>query len=104
MNRTNFYHLVTPGTIDELDFLHNSLSEFSMKYNPTYYRIDATDLMRPDMISYKCYGVTTFWWIIMSVNGVDNPLTDLVEGQLLKIPSKLDIDDFQRRYRVRRSR
>lgn len=104
MNRTNFYHQVTVNSVDELDFLYNSLSEFTMVYDPVYYRVDATDLMRPDMISYKCYGTVNFWWIIMSVNNIENPLIDLEEGQLLKIPSKLDIDDFQRKFRVRRSR
>jgi len=103
MNRTNFYHQITVGDVDELDFLWNSLSEFKMNYTPTYYRVAADDLMRPDMISYKCYGVVEFWWIIMLVNNIENPFIDLVEGAILTIPSRLDIYDFQKEFRVRRA-
>ncbi len=104
MNRTNFFQSEVVDGVKELDFLHNSLSEFTLKYPTTNYRVDATDLMRPDMISYKAYGNVYFWWIIMLVNSIDNPLTDMQTGQLLIIPSKLDIYDFQKKFRIRRSR
>jgi len=101
MDRTKFYHVQTVDEIDELDFLWNSLSIFTMRYNPTYYRVTGADLMRPDRISYVCYGTVNFWWIIMVVNGIDNSLTDMQEGMILTIPSKLDIYDFQKAFRVR---
>jgi len=104
MNRTTFYHQITTADdVDELDFLWNSLSEFKMNYIPTYYRVAGDDLLRPDMISYKCYGVVEFWWIILLVNNIENPFTDLEEGAILTIPNRLDIYDFQKQYRVRRS-
>lgn len=103
MNRINFYHELVVDGVKQLDFLWHSLSEFNMKYEPIYYRIRLSDLLRPDMISYKCYGVVDFWWVILLVNGIDNPFTDLKEGDLLVIPSKLDIYDFQKKYRVRRA-
>jgi len=103
MNRLNFYHDVVVENIRQLDFLWNSLSDFKMKYEPISYRVKATDILRPDMISYKCYGVVDFWWIILLVNGIENPFTDLIEGDLLSIPNKLDIYSFQKRYRVRRT-
>jgi len=103
MDRTNFYHIETIDETNELDFLHNSLSEFTMEYPPSYYRVNGTDTMRPDIISYRHYGTVRFWWIIMLVNGIDNPLTDIVVGQILKIPSKLDIYSFQKKFRIRRS-
>ena len=103
MNRINFYHEHTVEEIKELDFLWHSLSEFKMEYEPAYYRVRLSDLIRPDIISYKCYGVVDFWWIILLINKIDNPFTDLKEGDLLVIPSKLDIYNFQKRYRVRRT-
>lgn len=103
MNRTNFYNITTVDSTDELDFLHNSLSEFTMQYPPMYYRINGIDLMRPFLISYKHYGTVNFWWIIMLVNNINNPLVDLEVGQTLKIPSKLDIYAFQKKFRIRRS-
>lgn len=103
MNRINFYHeLVTEGS-RELDFLWHSLSKFKMRYKPAYYRVRSSDILRPDMISYKSYGVVDFWWIILLVNRINNPFVDLREGDLLIIPSKLDIYDFQKKYRVRRA-
>lgn len=103
MDRTNFYHVEVVDKVNELDFLHNALSEFTMVYPPSYYRVNGTDLMRPDIISYKFYDTVRFWWIIMLVNGIDNPLTSIEVGQILKIPSKLDIYDFEKKFRVRRS-
>ena len=103
MDRTNFYHVETVDGVNELDFLHNALSEFTMEYPVSYYRVSGADLMKPDIISYKLYGTVRFWWILMLVNKIDNPLTDIEAGQVLKIPSKLDIYAFQKKFRVRRS-
>ena len=103
MNRTNFYTVVTVDGTQELDFLWNPLSAFTMEYEPTYYRVTAVDLMRPDLISYKVYSTVRFWWVICLVNQIDSPLTDIQPGTILTIPSKLDISNFQRKYRVRRS-
>ncbi|MBE3101078.1 MAG: baseplate wedge protein 53 [Firmicutes bacterium] len=103
MNRINFYTIETVDGVPELDFLHNSLSEFVPQYPLVYYRVNGTDLMRPWLISNRFYGTVDFWWIIMLLNNVDNPLVDLTVGQVLKIPSKLDIYAFQKKYRIRRS-
>lgn len=103
MNRTNFFNIETVDAVNELDFLHNSLSEFVMGYPPKYYRVSGIDLMRPHLISYRFYGTVNFWWIIMLVNGISNPLVGMTAGMILKIPSKLDIYAFQKKFRVRRS-
>ena len=103
MNRTNFYNEVTIFNTKELDFLHNSLTGFEMNYDPSYYRVTQVDIMRPDLISYKNYGTVDFWWIICLVNGIENPLDDLEEGQILKIPNQFDIFNFQNKYRIRRN-
>lgn len=103
MNRLNFYNEFLVDGIPQLDFLWNALSKFKMEYESIYYRIRSSDVLRPDIISYKCYGVVDFWWVILLVNGIDNPFTGLKEGDLLIVPSKLDIYNFQKRYRVRRT-
>ncbi len=104
MNRLTFHNKVTVGDHEELDFLWNSLSDFKMTYEPTYYRVVAIDVCRPDLISYKVYGTTEFWWVICLVNNINNPLVDIVPGMILKIPNQLDLYSFQRTRRVRRSR
>ena len=101
MDRTKFYHDLIVDGIEQLDFLYNSLSDFVMEYSPGYYRVVTIDCMRPDFISYKVYGTVDFWWIILLVNGIEDPFTDLVEGMILEIPNKLDIYKFQKKYRVR---
>lgn len=96
-----YYNIVTVNGVKELDPLWNSLTNFSMRYNPVYYRVEAADLMKPWIISKKCYGSDEFWWIILAWNGIDNPFTDLTEGMILTIPNKVDIFDFQKRNKVR---
>lgn len=103
MDRTTFYKIETIDNIAELDFLHNALSEFDTAYPVTYYRVLGIDVMRPDLISYRHYGTVNYWWIIMLLNNIDNPLTDIEVGSILKIPSKLDIYAFQKKYRIRRT-
>ncbi len=104
MDRTNFYQEVAVFGTKELDHLWNSLSGFEMQYQPSYYRVTSPEHMRPDRVSFKVYGVVDFWWVVCLVNGITNPLTELTEGLLLTIPNKLDIYNFQRKYRLRRSR
>lgn len=100
MNRSDFYARETVDAIVELDFLHNPLSSFSMTYGLNYYRVTSSDLMRPDLISYKCYGTVEFWWVLMLVNSIDCPLSDLSIGQILVVPNKIDIYNFQKKFRI----
>ena len=72
-----------------------------MSYQYSQYRVVAADLMRPDLISYKTYGTVRYWWIICLVNGIQNPLSDFVVGNVLKIPNILDIYDFYKRWSIR---
>lgn len=104
MNRTNFFNVVTVFETKELDFLWNSLPKFELKYDPIYYRIIAEDILRPDKISFKNYGTSDFWWVICLINDLNNPFADLIVGEILTIPNQLDIFDYQRKYRVRRSK
>ena len=101
MNRTKFFSTVIVNGISELDLLHNTLSSFEMRYRPQLYRVDVHDLGRPDLISYRTYGTPGYWWIVCLVNKISDPLTDIEEGDLLKLPNKLDIRHFFRKYKVR---
>ena len=102
MRRTLFYNKITVSGIEELDFLHNTLSDFKMAYEPTYLRVNDSDIPDPALISYRAYGSVEFWWILLLVNGIENPFTELTAGRILTIPSKLDIYAFQKKFRVRR--
>lgn len=101
MDRTKFFKEVVVNNVKEVDFLYNPLSSFEMRHDPSYYRTSLGDVGRPDLISYKNYGTVRYWWIICLVNQLENPLTDIEMGVILKIPSVLDIYDFYRRYKIR---
>jgi len=103
MKRTDFYTVLFIDGNQELDFLWNTLSDFTMKYTPGYYRVNAGDIKRIYRISEKMYGTPQFWWIICLVNDIENPLLDVASGDLLIIPNVLDIYAFQKKYRVRRT-
>lgn len=103
MDRTKFFQVYynEDEQVNELDYLYNNLSKLSLKYATSRYRVTESDLMRPDLISYKTYGNVNYWWVIMVINGVQNPLTDLVVGQMLLIPNENDLYDFMKKYRLR---
>jgi hypothetical protein len=101
MQRTKFFQKVRVKSIDQLDHLHNNLSKFQMGYEPSYYRVDSVDLMRPDMISYTVYGTVDYWWIILLVNEIMDAFNDLEVGMLLTIPNTLDVANFFQQYRIR---
>lgn len=43
-------------------------------------------LQRPDLVSYKAYGVPDLWWAIYEFNGIRDPIFDVKLGQVLRIP------------------
>jgi hypothetical protein len=100
MNRLDFYPVVSVDGVSEVDQIGGNLPKFATVRPVSYYRVAQEDLMRPDLISQKAYGTVSFWWAICLVNDLSNPLTDLVEGQLLKVPNLLDLYDFNKAYRI----
>jgi hypothetical protein len=42
---------------------------------------------RPDLISYQVYNRPDLGWVLMDVNNIKNPLTELTIGLSLRIPS-----------------
>lgn len=45
------------------------------------------DILRPDLISQKSYDVPDLWWVIFEYNNIQDPMFELREGQILKIPA-----------------
>lgn len=41
----------------------------------------------PELLSSEWYGTTDHWWVICMVNGIVDPLVDMIEGMPLKQPS-----------------
>ena len=103
MDRTQFYNIATNNGVQELDFLSNNLTNFKPRYAVGYYRVSAKDVMRPDLICYKQYKTVKYWWLILMINGVMNPLMDLKPGMQLMIPNLIDIYEFYKKYAALRT-
>jgi len=52
------------------------------------YTVSAADIGRIDRIAHKYYQNVAWWYVIALFNHIANPLTDLVIGQVLLIPTK----------------
>lgn len=48
---------------------------------------------RIDLIAYKHYRNVNYWWAIALANDIKNPLTDLVPGETLLIPTRSAITE-----------
>lgn len=100
MDRTDFYKIITVRGNPEYDYLQNSLSNFVTNYPIAYYRVVQEDLGRLDLISYKQYQTVDYWWLVGYINDVENVWTDMVVGDLYKIPSVIDIYNFYKQYAI----
>lgn len=56
------------------------------------YRVSGED-GKPDLISYRIYGDTQYWWIILAYNGKTSYL-DIKNGEELIFPTIVAIEDF----------
>lgn len=56
----------------------------------TSYKVQRGDTF--DSIALEFYNNPTLYWIICSFNRIQDPFTELVEGQVLKIPSISNIE------------
>ena len=48
------------------------------------------EVQRPDLVSFRFYNTTEYWWIIMTFNDLLS-VTELTAGKVLDIPSEDDI-------------
>lgn len=102
MDRTLFYKKVYQEDYQkyELDFLWSNFDKFVMTYEPAYYRITTSDVMRPDLVSFYHYKTVDYWWLLCYVNQVHDVFHDMSTGDLWKIPNVIDIYTFYKKYRV----
>lgn len=56
----------------------------------TEHQVSQDERGAPDLISYREYGSTDFWWYIMAYNGIAR-YKEIVEGLVLRIPEHASI-------------
>lgn len=58
------------------------------------YTVQDSDIGLPDGIAYRAYGNSNWWWVICDFNGIVDPFNDMTIGQVIKIPSLLEVTLF----------
>jgi hypothetical protein len=93
--RSNFYPVVNVNGTDSLDLLNNYFNiAFKISRPVSYYTIRELDLFRPDLLSYKLYGDTQYWWILFKYNNISDVWNDLSVEQVISVPDIGDYEDF----------
>jgi len=58
------------------------------------YVVEAGDLYRPDLISYKLFKDPAFFWVILWLNGISDPFEGLYVGMTLRVPTVRRLAEF----------
>lgn len=93
--------LESENQIIEYDFLLNNWDLFEINYPITFNNIQRIDMYRPDMLSYRIYGESQYWWILCKINKIDDMWNDMYIGMDIIVPSMQDIIEFNSRVRAR---
>ena len=101
MDRTKFYDITTVDSVEELDFMTTNIDKFVYQYPFQYHRVTESDAKRADLISNQYYDTIDYWWVVLRVNGIRDPFNGLAIGDILRIPSLLDLYDNAKKYKVR---
>ena len=90
--RINFLPVVTfqegLANKERLDFLSATyLKIFRRLRLDTYYTVEGIYDSHPELLSYQLYGTPYLWWVLCFYNGIIDPITEIVSGKELKIPT-----------------
>ena len=91
-NRIEFLNKTKVDGIENIDFFSIDILKL-MKYldkgNYRTYQYNGTEPI--ENISYKFYGATNLWWILVEYNGIIDPL-EIPEGTILRVPFASDVN------------
>lgn len=66
------------------------------------YQIQGED-GRPDLLSYRIYGNTQYWWVILIYNGITE-FNNFVTGTEMKFPQLQALEDFYFSLKIKQKR
>lgn len=77
------------------------LGKFEVPESPLDLWIEVTlvNYRRLDLIAWKYYGNVKLWWVIAMVNDIIDPWTDLEPGDLIRIPTSMNVFNALRNHR-----
>lgn len=83
--RTVYLNKETIDNISQYDLGSFPMDHYNFgKIN--YIILSEQDLCRPDLISYRAYNTSNYWWFLMWFNGISDIWNDLRENMVLKYP------------------
>lgn len=62
--------------------------------NFAFYTVTQLDIDRPDMIAQRIYRDFRYWWVLLRLNRIIDPINDIYVGQRLKYVDKSYLDKF----------
>ena len=92
--RTNFMPTVDGGTYLEKDLILNNWDLFKIKRPLRFDMIQRIDIQRPDILSLRIYGTSSYWWVLSKFNHYDDWFNDVYVGQDIMIPDIHDVEDW----------
>lgn len=97
--RSNFLDIMTDNdgiqSIDPISFDFNEFFEFMRSRIIKTRRIKESEEGAPDLISFQEYGDDQYWWIIMYINKIQDPINELTAGTVIAIPRISDIEEYK---------
>jgi hypothetical protein len=98
-NRKNFFTTQTDNngvvSTDPVSFDFREIFEFFKTKQVKLRRISEAEEAAPELISYQEYGTHQYWWVIMYLNKLQDPINELTAGTLIAIPSLSDVEEFR---------
>lgn len=98
-NRKNFFTTQVDddniSSIDPVSFDFKGLFEFFKTKQVKLRRISDAEEAAPDLISFQEYGTHAYWWVILYLNKIQDPINELTAGTLIAIPSLSDVEEFR---------
>lgn len=80
---------------DRLNYLSARYLNIRFMLTPSQeYVVTAKDEANSFGIAYNVYGDKSYWWVVCFYNGILNPITDIVPGRRLQLPSLADVNAF----------
>lgn len=98
-NRTNFLETQTDSdgivSVDPVAWAFKEFFEFMRTKKVRQRRISSSEESSPELISLQEYGSEQYWWVILFINKIQDPINELTAGTLIFIPRLKDIEEFR---------
>ena len=86
--------------IDVPSFKYRDFHSFLSNFRLPYRTVQEEEEGLPDLISFRVYGVHTYWWVILFANQIIDPFTELKAGAEIVVPPTNIIDTYRNNIRA----